>query len=278
MRKAHIEKNTIQETLVIPLYARKMCTEYFPDLYRDPKSLELVDRLDYDFSEISKKSKSTMQQFGFLEIAMRQNDLAIEVRNYLKSHPNASIVNLGCGLDQTAENNAGSTNKIYNIDMSDVIKVRNELLPENDQIRNIGTDLNDTSWFDEIDASHSVIFIAAGVFYYFKRTQIQALFNAMAVRFRGGALAFDTANKSAVKLMLKTWVKEAGITDIDSYFYVNDMNSGINSWLENAKASSKGYMHGYNDLKTDSVSGFFRFLAKIGDGMMKMRIIRIDFE
>ena len=30
-----IEKNTVQETLIIPLYARKMCTELYPNLYRD---------------------------------------------------------------------------------------------------------------------------------------------------------------------------------------------------------------------------------------------------
>lgn len=33
--KYHIEKNTVQETLVIPLYGRKMCSELYPNLYRD---------------------------------------------------------------------------------------------------------------------------------------------------------------------------------------------------------------------------------------------------
>ena len=33
----------------------------------------------------------------------------------------------------------------------------------------------------------------------------------------------------------------------------------------------------YNDLKDPSVSGFFRFLARIGDGVMKMQIVRIKF-
>lgn len=28
--KYHIEKNTVQETLVIPLYGRKQCSELFP--------------------------------------------------------------------------------------------------------------------------------------------------------------------------------------------------------------------------------------------------------
>ena len=33
----------------------------------------------------------------------------------------------------------------------------------------------------------------------------------------------------------------------------------------------------YNDLKDPSVSGFFRFLARVGDGVMKMQIVRIKF-
>ena len=37
------------------------------------------------------------------------------------------------------------------------------------------------------------------------------------------------------------------------------------------------YMLGYNDLKDPSVSGFFRFLAKVGDNGMKMQIVKIGF-
>ncbi|MBP3850941.1 MAG: hypothetical protein J6D36_00160 [Erysipelotrichaceae bacterium] len=49
MEKIHIEKNTVQETLIIPLFGRKMCTERFPNLFQDPKAVELINRLDYDF-------------------------------------------------------------------------------------------------------------------------------------------------------------------------------------------------------------------------------------
>ena len=37
------------------------------------------------------------------------------------------------------------------------------------------------------------------------------------------------------------------------------------------------YMLGYNDLKDPSVSGFFRFLARVGDNGMKMHIVKIRF-
>lgn len=95
--KYHIEKNTVQETLVIPLYGRKMCSELYPNLFRDETAMRLIEEIDYDFSTLAKRSQSMMQQFGFLECAMRQSDLACEVRDYLRSHPNAAVVNLGCG-------------------------------------------------------------------------------------------------------------------------------------------------------------------------------------
>lgn len=44
-----IEKNTVQETLIIPLYARKMCSELYPSLYRDEAARRLVNAVDYDF-------------------------------------------------------------------------------------------------------------------------------------------------------------------------------------------------------------------------------------
>ena len=33
----------------------------------------------------------------------------------------------------------------------------------------------------------------------------------------------------------------------------------------------------YHDLIDPSVSGFFRFLARVGDGMMNMQIVKIGF-
>ena len=143
-----IEKNTVQETLIIPLYARKMCSELYPSLYRDEAARRLVNAVDYDFSALEKKSRNSMQRFGFLEVAMRQNDLAFEVREYLKSHPNAAVVNLGCGLDSTGRACDNGKCKLYNLDFPDVIAVRNELLPAREREENIPCDLNDTSWFE----------------------------------------------------------------------------------------------------------------------------------
>ena len=272
-----IEKNTVQETLIIPLYARKMCSELYPKLFRDETALHLVNEVDYDFSALQKKSQSLMQRFGFLEVAMRQNDLAFEVRDYLKTHPNAAVVNLGCGLDSTGRNCDNGSCKIYNLDYPDVIAVRNELLPAGEREENISCDLNDTAWFRKIDASGGAVFFAAGVFYYFLKEQVKTLVQAMADGFPGGVLAFDAANEKAVKLMLKTWLKDAKIKDVGAYFAVSDARREISPWDSRLQVSSRGYMLGYNDLKDPSVSGFFRFLSGIGDSLMKMQIVKIEF-
>ena len=122
--KYHIEKNTVQETLVIPLYGRKMCSELYPDLFRDETAVRLIDEIDYDFSALAKRSQSMMQQFGFLECAMRQSDLACEVRDYLQSHPNAAVVNLGCGLDAAPVTTARARSTTLTFPMSSPCAMR----------------------------------------------------------------------------------------------------------------------------------------------------------
>lgn len=276
-RKYHIERNTVQETLVIPMYGRMKSSQLYPFLFKDDGAARLMSRIDYDFSSLESNSRNAMQRFGFLEVAVRQYNLAWEVRDYLKTHPNATVVNLGCGLDDTGRHCDNGTCRIYNIDYPDVIEVRNDLIPPGAREVNIACDLNDISWFQAIDASGGAVFFASGVFYYFLRSQVQKLVSAMAAAFPGGRLVFDAANRTAVKLMLKTWVKYAKIKDVGAYFSVEDAQTELSPWTKESKVYSRNFMLGYNDLKDPSVSGLFRFIARIGDKFMKMRVIRFDF-
>jgi O-methyltransferase involved in polyketide biosynthesis len=59
-----IEKNTVQETLVIPLFGRLVCSERFTELFSDPEVKRICDSLDYDFAE---KRKKMAQEIHYLE-------------------------------------------------------------------------------------------------------------------------------------------------------------------------------------------------------------------
>ena len=87
----------------------------------------------------------------------------------------------------------------------------------------------------------------------------------------------DYMVRSAVKMIAKTWLKSAKIQDVGAYFAVSNAKSELSLWDSRLQVTSRGYMLGYNDLRDPSVSGFFRFLAKVGDGMMKMQIVKINF-
>ena len=143
--------------------------------------------------------------------------------------------------------------------------------------QNIPCDLKDPAWFDKIDASGGAVFFASGVFYYFLTEQVRELVQGMADAFPGGVLVFDAANRTAVKMIAKTWLRTAKIKDVGAYFAVSDAKSELSPWDSCLQVSSRGYMLGYNDLKDPSVSGFFRFLARVGDNGMKMQIVKIGF-
>ena len=228
-KKYHIEKNTVQETLIIPLYGRKVCSDKFPQLFKDTEAERICGLLDYDFSQKGKKMESGAGLFGALEVAQRQYDLGWEVKHYLKSHPKAAVANLGCGLDDTFRKCDNGYCRGYNIDMPDVIAVRNEILPAGEREINIASDLNDYEWMDRIDAKEGAVFYAAGVFYYFRREDVKRLLITMGEHFPGGVVVFDSCNRRGAKMMTKTWLKEAGIKDVGAFFSIED-KSEIENW------------------------------------------------
>lgn len=63
--KYHIEKNTVQETLIIPLYGRKKCTEKFPQLFKDETAVRLIEQIDYDFRKLRKRATVRCRNLAF---------------------------------------------------------------------------------------------------------------------------------------------------------------------------------------------------------------------
>ena len=274
--KYHIEKNTVQETLVIPLFGRLVCFEHFPELFSDAEAKRICDSLDYDFTEKRKKMESAVGLFGALEVAQRQYDLLCEVKSYLQTHPRAAVVNLGCGLDDTFRKADNGQCRGYNLDLPDVIEVRDALLPAGEREENISCDLSDFGWMDRIDAANGAVFFASGVFYYFKTEAVRRLFATMADCFPGAVLAFDSCNARGAKMMRKTWLKEAGITDVGAYFSLENEKE-LTGWSGSfASVTAKSYMRGYRDIY-HNVGLLHKLMIRFCDSLVKMKIVKIIF-
>ena len=76
--------------------------------------------------------------------------------------------------------------------------------------------------------------------------------------------------------MMSKILKNMGIQDVKGYFCVSDPLKELN-WSDTINVSSKGYMLGYYDMKSPGIHPSHRLLARLGDRMMKMSIIKMEF-
>ncbi len=274
MEKYKIKKNTVQETLIIPLYGKYMATQLYPDLFEDKTVEALWSKIDYTGEKLSKiKTK-----IGAIMAGTRQYDLAWVCKEYLKDHPHASVVNLGCGLDTTFYQLDNGSAQGCNLDLPEVIDIRNSLLPPKESEQNIPTDLNDFSWFEKIgfEQEKGAVFFASGVFYYFKREDVKKLLTEMAKAFPGGKIVFDATNAKGLKKMLKVWLGPLEMNNIGAYFSLEEKEE-LEAWsTEFKKVTEKGYMTGYRGL--DKRYGFFaNALFKYVDRKKLSKIMEIQF-
>ena len=73
-----------------------MAVRNYPDIFKDHDVQRIMEQVDYDFSVMEKAASGVKGRIGSLAAATRQAALVWEAREYLKDHPNALVVNLGC--------------------------------------------------------------------------------------------------------------------------------------------------------------------------------------
>ena len=131
--------NVVSQTLLTPLYFRAMESQRLDALVRDPKAVELVSQLDYDFSDVQRMKN---EQVNFL-LRMREFDRL--ARAFLTEHPDGVIVDLGCGLDTRFERVDNGQVEWYGLDLPEVTELRKELLEETPRNHFIGCSVLDSS-------------------------------------------------------------------------------------------------------------------------------------
>ncbi len=242
MKKNHLQENTVQHTLCIPLWGRMIAAQKYPHLFPDNDAERIIKDLGVDFS-----GKFLYKlQYVWLNCLIRQYNLAWEITNYLNLHPHAAVVELGAGLSCLRRQMGNAQNPWYSLDMKDVIALREAYIPRGNREQNIICDLNDFSWFDQIDfhVQDGIVFTAGGLFYYFEKEQVKKLFCAMANHFPGGMIAFDAVNALGLK-GVNAEVKMAG-NKTKSYFSLENPKLELESWSDQiVNVTEKDYMGGY---------------------------------
>lgn len=139
-------------------------------------------------------------EYGGLCYVWRVRKTDDAIRAYIKKRPRATVGNIGAGLDTTFSRVDNGQIRWYNLDLPDAAALRQTLIPNSEREVSIAKSFFDTSWFDDVafNEGDGIIFISAGVFYYFREEELKTVVAEMASRFPSGELYFDAESKSAV--------------------------------------------------------------------------------
>ena len=84
------------KTMLQCFYARAMHSKNPKNKFHDAKAEELIDRLDYDFSNAK---KDTAMSGGIVARSVVFDELVSE---FISKYPDCTVVNIACGLDTRA--------------------------------------------------------------------------------------------------------------------------------------------------------------------------------
>ena len=202
-----VELGGVQKTLMLPLWGRAVETMKPHPRLTDPTALRIIRSIDYDFSVIASHI-SFMSQLSWIARSMQIDSL---VGEFLKKHPAGTIVNLGCGLDTTFERVDNGKLVWYDLDLPDVVELRRAYIQPQPRQRLIAASILDDAWMRELQTSNPVMFIAAGVLYYFEEETIKCLMRGLMNHFPGSELIFDACSPLGVRISNKSILQATGM-------------------------------------------------------------------
>jgi O-methyltransferase involved in polyketide biosynthesis len=205
-QKISINKGTIQETLILPLWGRAFETKKKNPRIIDEKAVEIMKSIEYDFSDIEKTQ--AFSQHGWVARSLHTDRMASK---FIKQHPKATIVNIGCGMDTTFSRIDNGKIMFYELDLPDVIELRKAFYEDSERHRSIGSSFLETDWFNQIKVKDGLLFLAGGVLMYFNEEQIRKFFIQAAEYFKQCDLFFDSLSPMGIKIAKKAVLKKGGM-------------------------------------------------------------------
>ncbi|MCE1163882.1 MAG: class I SAM-dependent methyltransferase [Bacteroidetes bacterium] len=226
-----LKLGSVQETLLLPLWGRAVETRKERPLLIDKKAVSIIKTIPYDFAVIS-KNISRLTRAAWIA---RSIYLDKKILSFINSYPDATVVNVGCGLDTTFDRVDNGKIQWIDLDLPDSIELRRKYISESFRRSFISCSVFDKSWYSQIRDSKKVMIMLAGVIYYFAETEVKNLFNDIRTYLPGAEMIFDYSSKKGVEVANKRVIDKGGMDKsaylkwgIDNIYEIEKWFSGIN--------------------------------------------------
>ena len=188
MRVAEQKLGAVQETFLLSVYLRALETRRTDAIIQDEKAVEIVNSLDYDFS------KFAGAEYLQLGIAICTEIFDEAARAFIAVRPDATVVNLGAGLDSRYLRLDNRRIRWIDLDLPEVIAIRRRYYQESPRNFFLEKSAFDLSWIGEIDVpeGRNVLLIAECLFQYFEEMDLKRLFAEVASTLPGTEILFES--------------------------------------------------------------------------------------
>lgn len=251
-------------TLLYVLRARYMETQRGDGVINDPKSVEIMEAIDYDFSKF--EVPWSMQ----ISVCVRMEIFDEVTMKFLKENPDSVVVNLGCGLDTRFPRVDNGQVLWYDLDLPDVIEIRKNFFQETERTRFIAKSVLDFTWIKEIPKNRKTLFLAAGLFPYFTEDQVKSIIKTLKTNFPNSELLFEAISPWVA------WISH-GTPDVKGVYAIFKWGIRTGKSLEkwdNGIQFLKEWYHVYRYPNRWKYIGLFRFIPLVGK---MVKIVHVRF-
>jgi len=194
VRKVHLNKE--KEPYLATLYGKALDADVANPILGDRFAADAVARIDYDFNKLK------LQSGGEITLPLRALHFDQWTRAFLAINPQATVLHLGCGLDtRIYRGDPGPQVRWFDVDLPDVILLREQLYPERAGYRLIGTSVTNLTWLDAIPKDMPVLVIAEGLMMYLPEKDGIALLRRITEQFTGGQIIFDAYSGAMTRMI-----------------------------------------------------------------------------
>lgn len=145
--------------------------------------------------------------------------------------PNASIINLKCGLGNMFARLDNGRIQWFSVDTHNIMSVRRSIYGEREREKTIGRDIMDFTWLDEINCrrNRGVMFVCNESLSYLRMNEVKELVRNINCKFPGAEIVFIASSSGANMYINFMYRNNAIYTDIKRFF-INDTQKVIGGW------------------------------------------------
>lgn len=183
----------VQETLLIPLYGRAVEHGRPDPALADPRAVELVEAIDYDFGRFDELPSLT-------GAVLRTLLFDHWTRAFLDRHPTGTVVEIGTGLNTRYERADNGRGRWFDLDLADVIALRRAFFADTPRRTMLAASVTEDGWLGTV-AQHAdgpCLLTAEAVLPFLDEADVRDLVARIAGRLPGALLALDTNSPGLV--------------------------------------------------------------------------------